>query len=114
MKYKLHDTIVNVSIKKYRNGRPAITIQDEEGLPYMTATLNVASDSPVALEDVVIKDYSENEGIYQWLVERNIILPAYASISLAHGNYAPICELNPEEVWKDETNVLEDVDDYLD
>ncbi len=111
--YKLRGTLVNVSVGKYGNKRPAILIKDADGMPYMTATINVASDSHVALEDVVIKNYSENEGIYEWLIDRNIILPAYASISLAHGNYAPICELNPESEWKDEMNVLEDVDDYL-
>lgn len=114
MKYKLHNTIVNVSIGKYGNKRPAILIKDADGMPYMTATINVSSDHPVALEDVVIKDYSENEGIYQWLIDRNIILPAYAKMSLPYGNWAPICELNPEGEWKDEMNVLEDVDDYLD
>lgn len=113
MKYKLHNTIVNVSIAKYGNRRPAILIKDEEGLPYMTATINV-SNYECPIEDVVIKNYSENEGIYEWLVERNIILPAYGELSLPHGIHVPICELNGEEVWKNETNVLEDVDDYLD
>lgn len=113
MKYKLRNTIVNVSIAKYGNRRPAILIKDEEGLPYMTATLNV-SNYECPIEDVVIKNYSENEGIYEWLVERNIILPAYGELSLPHGNHAPICELNGEEAWKNEANVLEDVDDYLD
>ena len=111
--YKLQGTLVNVSIERYGNKRPAITIQDEDGMPYMTATINVASDHPVAIEDVIIKNYAENEGIYQWLVERNIILPAYAYYSLPHGGYAPICELNAKDEWKDEMNVLEDVDDYL-
>lgn len=113
MKYKLHNTIVNVSIAKYGNRRPAILIKDEEGLPYMTATINV-SNYECPIEDVVIKNYSENEGIYEWLVERNIILPAYGELSLPHGIHAPICELNGEEAWKNEANVLEDVDDYLD
>ena len=79
----------------------------------MTATLNV-SNYECPIEDVVIKNYSENEGIYEWLVERNIILPAYGELSLPHGIHAPICELNGEEAWKNEANVLEDVDDYLD
>lgn len=111
--YKLRGTLVNVSIGKYGNKRPAILIKDADGMPYMTATINLSNDHPVVIEDVVIKDYSENEGIYQWLVDRNIILPAYGELSLPHGSHAPICELNPEGEWKDEMNVLEDVDDYL-
>ena len=83
-------------------------------MPYMTATINIPSHHPVVIEDVVIKDYSENEGIYQWLVDRNIILPAYAKMSLPYGNWASVCVLNPEDAWKNEANVLEDVDDYLD
>ena len=39
-------------------------------VPYMTVTVNVGNDDP---DEVTIKDYSENEGIFEVLVENKIV-----------------------------------------
>tara|TARA_R110000822_G_scaffold46521_1_gene123670 strand:- start:1120 stop:1470 length:351 start_codon:yes stop_codon:yes gene_type:complete len=69
----------------YANGQNAILLY-EEGEPYMTAT--VAVDPAVASypidesQDVVIKNYSENEGILEALVEGGIIEKPHATIEI--------------------------------
>lgn len=110
--YTLRGEKVNVFVNKYGNNRPAIYIADTDGLPFMIATLNVP-ERPLEEDEVVIKNYSENEGIYDWLLERNIIQPMIGSHQLAY-NRAPICVLNSEEEWVDENASLSEIDDYLD
>lgn len=91
---------VVVSIERYGNGRPAIVFNDvTDGLPYLTATMNCNKDV-VDTSYVIIKDYSENEGVYNFLVENNIIAPAHAEHCLAFDT-APICELLPYSEWKE-------------
>lgn len=110
--YKLRGELVSVSTKKYGNNRPAIIITDSEGLPYMIATVNIPER---VLEDneVIIKDYSENEGIYQWLLEKNIIQPMVGTHQMSFER-APICVLNSEDEWIDESFTMSEIDDYLD
>ena len=64
--FTCEDIQVTVNIRKYNNGRPAIELleidPDYGYTPYMTASVNIPN---VLLQDneVLIKDYSENEGI---------------------------------------------------
>ena len=90
---------VTVRIDRYQNNkRPAIQLVDSEGFPYATATMNVASNQ-VNPEFVVIKDYSENRGMYDFLLTNNIVRTAQDFYMLPHGDGAPICVLNNEEDW---------------
>lgn len=109
--YRLHGERVRINIAKYGNKRPAIQIEDEEGMPYMMASVNVPEwDLPE--NGVIIKNYSENEGIYQWLIERNIIQPLNLYCPLGW-EMAPICILNSKDEWSSENN-LSSIDDYTD
>jgi len=57
----------------YANGRQAIRILDaEDGLPVMTATVNVPE---VDLEpgEIIIKNYSENEGCLPFLITNGVV-----------------------------------------
>lgn len=110
--YTLRGERVIVSIKKYGNNRPCIVITDEDGLPYMIATIN-APERPLEDDEVIIKDYSENEGVYKWLLERNIISPEIGTHQVAF-NRVPICVLHPVEEWGNERASLSEIDDYLD
>ena len=67
-------------IGRYANGQTSIQLVDEDGMPFMTAS--VAYDSGVLDEiyniklekdSVIIKNYSENEGILEALIEAEII-----------------------------------------
>lgn len=78
-------TELEVEITKYKNGQNAICIY-EEGEPYMTATIavNVPGEPfyPIAPNEVVIKNYSENQGILEALVEGGIIEEPHATIGM--------------------------------
>lgn len=87
-----------IEMGTYSNGRPVIQLRDaEDGCPYATATVNLPD---VFLKDneVLIKDYSENEGILDFLVENNIVTPTGKGVQSGHV-WVPIAILNPESEW---------------
>lgn len=75
----------NVHFRKYGNGRTAIQLTNHEPIdegngfiyrvdecPIVTATINLP-DEPLEPDEVIIKDYSENEGMLNALVGAKII-----------------------------------------
>ena len=59
----------------YANGRKAIRILDaEDGIPVMTATVNVP-DEHIEPDEVIIKNYSENEGCLPFLITNGVVSP---------------------------------------
>jgi len=62
--------------RTYPNKRTALQLIDsEDGSPVATATVNFP-DEPLNNDEVLIKDYSENEGMYQSLVDAKVISEA--------------------------------------
>lgn len=83
-------------IGTYRNGRIAIEyamIDPNEGHPEpaCTATINLP-DEHLAQDEVIIKDYSENEGLYQCMLEAGVIGPELRRVSSGFIT-APVCKL---------------------
>ena len=61
----------------YSNGRTAMTLIDvEDGLPIATCTVNVP-DAPQTPFEVFIKNWSENKGMVDALVEAGVIEPTH-------------------------------------
>ena len=77
MKINFNQWECEVLIKKYPlNNRTAIELVDaEDGSPVAMATVNFP-DEPLNDDEVLIKDYSENEGMYQALVDAKVISEA--------------------------------------
>ena len=65
-------------IGQYANGQTSIQLNDSDGMAYMTAS--VAHDVNIADDCVIIKNYSENEGILQALIEAGIIEKPFCEI----------------------------------
>ena len=65
-------------MNRYANGQNAIQLVDSDGMPFMTAS--VAHDINIADDEVIIKNYSENEGILEALIEAGIIEKPFAEI----------------------------------
>lgn len=92
---------VTVNIRKYNNGRSAIELLEMDPAygptPYMTASVNIPN---VLLQDneVLIKDYSENEGITNFLAKHNIVTPTNHWIKSGYVD-VEVCVLNPESEW---------------
>lgn len=95
---KFKKWICNVEVSKYRsNDRIAIElVEASTGEPVARATVNIPE---VDLEpnEVIIKNYSENEGMYQALFEAGII--SKAKIHVQTGNLTcAVCDyLNYEK-----------------
>ena len=65
-------------IGQYVNGQTAIRLVDQDGHPFMTAS--VAHDVNIDDDCVIIKNYSENEGILEALIEAGIIEKPFCEI----------------------------------
>ena len=77
---------------KYKNGQVAIKLTDNsDGFPYATATVCIEDDL-LNEGEVAIKDYSENEGILNSLIESDIIDHPHAFIWIGHIR-VPICKI---------------------
>ena len=61
-------------MSRYANGQNSIRLVDSDGMPFMTASVAIDHEL-VQLEDdeVIIKNYSENEGILEALVDAGVI-----------------------------------------
>ena len=69
---------LNVKLSKYANGQNAMQLVDQDGIPFMTAS--VAHDVNIDDDCVIIKNYSENEGILEALIEAEIIEKPFCEI----------------------------------
>jgi len=64
-----------VVFTKYADGNTAIRLT-QDGMPYATATIN-DPDADLLENEVIIKNYSENEGILEALEEAGIVQSLY-------------------------------------
>jgi|TARA_R110000744_G_scaffold33591_2_gene78840 hypothetical protein len=65
-------------LNRYVNGQTAIQLLDQDGAPFMMAS--VAHDVNIDNDCVIIKNYSENEGIMEALIEAGIIEKPFCEI----------------------------------
>lgn len=76
-----------------QSDRLALTLIDTmDGSPVGVATINVP-ETNLKPNEVVIKDYSENEGLLDVLVSAGIVIPTGRVITLPRGTKAPICNV---------------------
>lgn len=78
---RFHIWDCNIQVERYNNDRIALqlisAVENEEiaqGEPIAMATVNIPT-VPLADDEVIIKNYSENEGIEQVLIDAGIIEP---------------------------------------
>ncbi len=107
---------VTVKLSKYSNDRIAIQLDDaEDGMPYATATVNMPN---VLLEydEVLVKDYSENEGMLEFLIKNNIVTPTMQGVHAGHV-WLPVATVNDESVWgtpRSEKELSSSIQKYMD
>ena len=65
-------------IGQYVNGQTSIQLIDQNGEEFLTAS--VAHDITIGTDQVIIKNYSENEGILEALIQSGIIEKPYMTI----------------------------------
>lgn len=96
----------NVSLRfdRYRNGRTCLSLVSEYGEPLMVATVNLP-DVAVPKDCVLIKDYSENEGLLKVLIDNKIV--SDTSIRIPSGFVSiPMCKLLVESPLEKACKVL--------
>jgi len=94
---------VTVKLSKYANGRTSIQILDAiDGQPYATASVNI-DHVLLADNEVLIKDYSENEGMLDFLIKNNIVTPTPNGVQSGFV-WLPVAILNDESVWGEVPN----------
>jgi hypothetical protein len=102
--YKGTDLVV--SLGNYQSGRKAIMLYDAfSGEAYSCPTADLLHLKLNYYGEVLVKDYSENEGMFKWLTENNIV--EFTGKTVASGFVELyICILNPEEVWNQPDNFV--------
>lgn len=72
-------------------GRIALYLTDKDsGSKVAMCTINAVNES-LATKEIIVKDYSENEGMYKALLQAGIISPAKRYISSGFVQ-APVCD----------------------
>lgn len=86
------DCIVDTS-EQYLNGNTAIQlIEEDTGEQVAHATINVMQGL-IESNEVVIKNYSENEGILDVLIQNGVISTPLRYIPISQFVNAPVCKL---------------------
>tara|TARA_R110002126_G_scaffold263105_2_gene406115 strand:+ start:202 stop:510 length:309 start_codon:yes stop_codon:yes gene_type:complete len=77
----------------YKNNRRSINLTDmEDGTPVLTASINIPMEE-LDNDEVIIKNYSENEGILEALIEARIVSEPVDYANVSKFVTAPICKL---------------------
>lgn len=89
---KFNQWSCNIIIRNYGNGRPALQLMDaEDGSPVAVATINIPEEN-LKENEVIIKDYSENAGMYNALLDAGIISEQKRAVASGY-IIAPVCDL---------------------
>ncbi len=95
--YILSGRTFNVRLEKSEYYNSAICLQllydggDEDGLPFAVCTVNIPH-AQVAEDEVAIKDYSENEGMLQYLIKNKIVMLPHRYTQSGYVT-VPICRI---------------------
>lgn len=90
---------VTLQVGKYRNGQTSLQLFDaEDGQPVATASISMP-DIDLDENEIVVKDYSENEGMLDFLLQNNIVEMRSEYLEVGY-NVAPVVKLLPEEEWQ--------------
>lgn len=85
---------VNVQLAEYENGRTAIRLLTQDGGAYATASVNLI-DEPIQEGEVAVKNWSENEGILEALIEGGIVFPPHRQIRSSFVDVS-VCRFTPK------------------
>ncbi len=76
------DEDVIISKGSYDNGRLAIMLHDPETFePIAKVTVNIP-EIYLRDDEIIVKDYSENEGMSDWLIENDLIIKTSQHLSV--------------------------------
>lgn len=83
-KLKYYEGPAEVEFSAYRDGkRVAIILLHPDGDRIATATVNIP-EVKLKADEVIIKDYSENVGVFQTLIDNGVIADTGRSVPCGH------------------------------
>ena len=91
----LNNIECNIQSRKYNSGRLFMTLNsilDNSQVARITLDID---DVPVIDNMIILKDYNENEGVYDALLKAGVIEQSERKVSVGN-NYGLICFLNPK------------------
>lgn len=93
MKIKFKHWNCNIVFREYKNGRLSMQLLEDKVpcSPVATASVNIPNE-PLEKDEIAIKDYSENEGILDCLVQNKVVS---APVRYVNSGFVkiPICKL---------------------
>lgn len=83
-----------VEKKQYQNGDAALVLLCDDGSPLTTASVCLADHPFFKLKegDVAIKNYSENEGVLDVLVDEGVVSAPHTLVNIGFVD-VPVCKL---------------------
>lgn len=82
-----------IKVRPYNSGRLFMSLIDsEDGYAVCRVTLDIDA-IPIMDDMIIVKSYSENEGLYEALLESDIIKKAERKFEVGH-EFALVCFLN--------------------
>lgn len=88
--YKVH-----ITMGRYANDRPAVLLQDHKTFDQLAVSSVNLPDWDIPTDSVAIKNYSENEGMLDFLIEAGVIEKPYMIIEQGMVKF-PVCKLKPK------------------
>ena len=88
----------------YHNNQWALELLDENGS--VQTRITVCVDEDLKENEIAIKDYSENDGMWIWLVDNDLIEDVYYEIPAGYA-IIKVSKLN-DELYKDLMEVRDD------
>ena len=101
----INGAICDVYVGRYVEGKNAAIVLMENYTPYCTATVNPSFT--LANDEVVIKDWSENEGVLDALTSAGIVDVPHTPVQMGH-TQGYVCRMSPVL-----QSALEDMDHEL-
>lgn len=89
---------VTIHLSKYPSGNTRMDLKDvQDGMNYATASTDMPN-IVLLPDEILIKNYSENEGMTDFLVKNNIVTLTHTGMQ--SGNiWIPVARVNAESEW---------------
>jgi hypothetical protein len=104
--YNFDEQKVFVRLGEYKNKRPAIYLVNTiSGEPFLKASINVPEDTKYINGEVVIKNYSENVGMLEFLLKNKLVTKPHRWLESAYV-FCPVVFLT-DVLVKQENEILQ-------
>lgn len=92
------ECLVTIHLSKYPGGNTRLDLKDtQDGMNYATASISMPN-VVLCPDEILIKNYSENEGMTDFLVKNNIVTLTHTGMQAGNA-WIPVARINDESLW---------------